>query len=184
MELPGVSDEELVDRCLDGDEEAWAALLHRYRRLMYSVPRRFGFSAERCDEVFQRTSVSMIRSLRNLREVKRLAGWIAATATNHARMLLREEKKSTELDPEAAAAGGDVAGLLRGLEDSQILAAGLDRLDTRCRTLLDLMFFAAGRVTYEQMSERLGMPVGSLGPTRIRCLERLKKLLLGMGFSE
>ncbi len=179
------TDQDLVDACLLGDEEAWSALVSRYRGLMYSVPLRFGLRGDRADEVFQRTCVSMLRALRTVREVKRLAGWVSATAANHARMCLREERGRITVEPEAIASRDeDVATDLRRLEDAQILGTALERLDDRCRGLIDALFFAPGRVSYREISRRFDLPIGSIGPTRARCLEKLRRLLREAGFTE
>jgi RNA polymerase sigma factor (sigma-70 family) len=180
------SDQKIVEACLAGDDAAWAELVSRYRNLMISVPLRFGLAGDHADEVFQRTCISLLKSLRTIREIPRLAGWISATAANHARMLLREGRGRTDLDPEAVTAGReeDVTVSLRRLEDAQILRAGLERLDARCRALLEALFFSAGDPGYEEIGRRLGMPLGSIGPTRGRCLEKLRKLLRAMGFEE
>jgi RNA polymerase sigma factor (sigma-70 family) len=181
------SDRELLARCAGGDGDAWGALVGRYRRLVYSVPVRFGFDESLSDEVFQRTFVSLLRAVGRLRDAERLAAWLAVTATNHCRMLLRERKRRAEdgEDPgEIPAPAEDVSEALRKLEEAQILRAGLERLDGRCRALLDELFFATGRRSYEEISRRLEMPIGSLGPTRARCLAKLKALLLDMGYAE
>ncbi len=178
-------DRALVERCLAGEDSAWSALVDRFRRLVYSVPVRFRMSGEQADEVFQRTFVSLFRSLGGLRDTKRLASFLAATAANHARLLFREgrRRRTAEMEdvPDRAPEAGET---LRRLEDAAILRAGLERIDGRCRALLDLLFFSGDRPSYEEVGERLGLPVGSIGPTRARCFEKLRKAMVSMGYRE
>jgi RNA polymerase sigma factor (sigma-70 family) len=185
MTAEAESDRDLLARCVAGDGEAWGALVARYRRLVYSVPIRFGFDESLSDEVFQRTFVSLLGAVKGLRDSARLAAWLAVTAANHCRILLRERKRRAEEEPgDLPAPGEETSEVLRKLEEAQILRAGLERLDGRCRALLDELFFATGPRSYDGISERLGMPVGSIGPTRARCLAKLKALMLDLGYAE
>ena len=184
MSVDGMRDDELVAGCVEGRAECWAALIDRYRRLIYSVPRRFGLHADHADEIFQRTCISLFDSLSGLRNIDRITGWISVTAANHARMMIRANRRRTDADPEWFDEGIDEppADELARVEEAALLRASLNRIDARCRRLLEVLYFDRESLGYDAISKRLGMPRGSIGPTRARCLDKLRRQLQESGW--
>ncbi len=185
-------DASLVARCRVGDASAWRTLVGRYQRLVYAIARRVGFDDHAAADVFQTVFVRLHEALPRLQQPERLQAWIVTTARRESLLQLRRAKRTVSLAPagEATADGGadDVAGFdpvdeallpdeqLEQLQELHRVRRALDALDERCRRLLLLLFDdgpAGGG--YEQVGAELGMPVGSIGPTRARCLDKLRR---------
>lgn len=183
------TDGELIERCLAGDEQAWDHLLRRYGRLIYSVALQNGLTADDAADVFQMVSMTMLTHLAELRDVDRFPAWVATVARRHALHVIERNRRSaggesaqqpnTDVD---VAAGEDPENLLSSLRDQILVQQAMERLPERCRQLLSLLFSEEAGVSYAEIAERLKMPIGSVGPTRARCLERLRQILEEMGF--
>jgi RNA polymerase sigma factor (sigma-70 family) len=172
-------DAALVAALRDDDRQAWRAFLDRYERLIYSVPRRMGLDAEDAADVFQDVLAAFLRGLPRLREPRTIPRWLTRTAFRLAReRRMRRRREPTLPDPvdlERVVAPGDVAELFARAEDAARLRALVARSTGRCPELLGLLFFADPVPGYEVIARSLGMPIGSLGPTRQRCLDQLFK---------
>lgn len=182
-------DADLVARCQAGDAQAWAALVARYQRLVYAIVRRFGDDEHAAADVFQTVFARLLQHLPKLQQPERLQAWIVTTARREALLQRRIAGRTWSID----AAGGDggdgpawdlpddAAGPEQSLDELQqwhALRRGLDALDERCRTLLGLLFADDDeRLGYDAIGQRLGLPVGSIGPTRQRCLGKLRRLV-------
>ncbi len=179
----------LVARCLRGEAAGWETLVRRYQRLVYTVAMRIGLDDHGAADVFQAVFSRLLQHLPSLRDPTRLQAWIVTTAKREA---LRQRDRNqrtvsmTATDDEGADGAAwemaDHAPLPEQvLEDLQVhdsVRQALERLDSRCRDLLTLLFTDSDdRVPYEEVAERLSMPVGSIGPTRARCLAKLRSLL-------
>ncbi|MCE7983570.1 MAG: sigma-70 family RNA polymerase sigma factor [Caldilinea sp. CFX5] len=175
-----LDDEQLVVACLAGDEEAWGALLDRYSRLIYTVPLRFGFPAAIAEEIFQEVCLILLEKLTTLRDHRRFSTWLV-TVTRRAclqRLRYQKETQSLELLEETAAAPHTPEAALLLLEEQDIVHRAVAKLDGRCRHLVRALFFDAISPSYAEIADTLQMPEGSIGPTRARCLEKLRHLLL------
>jgi RNA polymerase sigma factor (sigma-70 family) len=182
-------DATLVARCRQGDGSAWQALVQRYQRLVYAIVRRMGDDEHAAADVFQTVFSRLLQHLPKLTEPDRLQAWIVTTAKREALLQRRRARRTVSMhrqgeDGQAAAdwePADDADGPEQQLDDLQQLHAvrlALDKLDPRCRDLLNLLFTDADlRVPYEEVARRLGVPVGSIGPTRARCLGKLRGLL-------
>jgi RNA polymerase sigma factor (sigma-70 family) len=182
-------DATLVARCRQGDGSAWQALVQRYQRLVYAIVRRMGDDEHAAADVFQTVFSRLLQHLPKLTEPDRLQAWIVTTAKREALLQRRRAQRTVSMhrqgeDGQAAAdwePADDADGPEQQLDDLQQLHAvrlALDKLDPRCRDLLNLLFTDADlRVPYEEVARRLGVPVGSIGPTRARCLGKLRGLL-------
>jgi RNA polymerase sigma factor (sigma-70 family) len=186
--LPRASwtDERLVRECLDGNQEAWSALIDKYKNLIFSVPLRYGLSREDAADVFQAVCVDLLTELPRLREPKALAGWLIRITAHRS---LRWKRGQRNLDPiateppELLAAAETVPGvLLVELEREQAVRQAVRQLPPRCRQLVHLLFFASPSWTYQQIGERLGLATGSIGFIRGRCLSKLRRQLRQAGF--
>lgn len=174
-------DHALIAACLRGDDDAWASLIERYERLVYSIPRRAGLDPEASEEIFQDVFAALVAALPRLQRRTALPKWLMTVAH---RATMRWKRRARGVDPsELAAESGDeppIATLARW-EQQHLVHLALAELDPPCRTLLDALFRDAERPGYDRIAARLGIPVGSIGPTRARCLRKLLALLEALG---
>lgn len=167
-------DAELVEACLRGDAAAWEALLARYQGLIVHVARRMGFGPADTDDLFQNVSLKLCRHLSALRDTERLAGWIAQVARQEGLRLLRSKPTVALEHAEQLTDGALPEDALLALERAHALRQALARLPEKCRSLLGLLY-GEEPLPYSEVAQQLGIPLGSIGPQRARCLERLKK---------
>ncbi len=156
-------------------------MLDKYERLVFSIPLSYGLSKEDAADIAQLTFSILIQSLDTLRDDSRLGGWLATVARRHT---WRHMERSRH---EGTGGGRDVAGsaTLLGREEEEIgrwellewLNEGLSLVSEACRRLLQALYFDERQPTYAEIAERLNMPAGSIGPTRARCLENLRRAL-------
>ncbi len=177
-------DRDLIRDCHAGDVRAWERLLDRYERLVFSIPLNYGLTTDDAADITQITFTILIQSLDTLRDDTRLAGWLATVARRHTwRVLARYRREAVnpfEDLGEQETFDGSVDPLARW-ELIEWLDHGLNRLDERCRRLLLALYFDPERPSYAQIAMHMNMPVGSIGPTRARCLEQLKRYLTDAG---
>jgi len=179
------TDTDLVSRCLEGDRASWAALLERYGDLVYGLAHRAGLDRASCADVFQDVSVQLWRRLSSLRRAESLLPWIATTA-RRAAWRARKRSRARALREEASARRERSEDpppdeSLALLEEEQVVRRALAALGERCRRLLAALYFDPSSPSYDEISARLGMPRGSLGPTRQRCLEGLRREAEALG---
>mgnify|MGYP000873622691 FL=1 len=183
------SDSELVTACRRGDEEAWQVLVLRYQRLIYTIPIRAGLDGETAAEVFQFVFTKLYQSLPTIDRTDRIRAWLVTTAKRETIRLVRQAAKvpvhvSTE-DEEARETPDDLplpAELLQKLEEEHMVRAAMEQLGDRCRRLLTLLYFQETPPAYTEIAAELGIPTGSVGPYRARCLQQIRTLLLDSGF--
>lgn len=180
---------EFVRRCIAGDAGAWAALVARYQRLVYAIVLRMGLDEHAAADVFQTVFERLVKHLPRLSDPSRLQAWIVTTARREglrARFTGRRTESLTRpsddgSDDLSVDIADETAGAQEQIEEIQqlhLLRLALERLDARCRDLLQLLFRDADeRVPYEDVATRLGLPLGSIGPTRARCLAKLRRLV-------
>jgi RNA polymerase sigma factor (sigma-70 family) len=165
-----------------GDQPAWESIVQAYSGLVWSVARGYRLDQAAAADVFQGTWLRLVEHLDDIRDGERLGGWLATTARREAIGLLRRARRDLPVDDfgelagslDRAAASADEE-LLKS-EDQRALWAAFDRLSGSCQRLLRLLF-ADPPIAYLDISAALEIPVGSIGPTRSRCLGRLKSLL-------
>ena len=185
--------EALVAGALDGHQAAWNALVDRLQRVVWKAVNMMTTDPDIRDDAFAATWLRLAERLHTIREPEKLPGWLATTATNEVRQIVRRRGRTelslsgtwhvgtgdgqTDLDERLIGDDGEhAAGVMRFEERAEIRAA-FARLDDGCREIITVLVLADPPVPYDEASELLGRPVGSLGPTRGRCLEKLKKLL-------
>lgn len=183
-----LSDAELISRCLEQDDQAWEALLRRFKRLVASIAFKYGLS-EDTDDIFQSVGFALYQQLPHLRKQEKLSSWIITVTVRECWKLRRRlgSAKAGEREPEDLAETPDDAALrsddlLLRIERQHLLRRGIERLSDNCRQLLELLFYQDPPPTYIEIGDRLNMPVASIGPTRGRCLEKLKGELKLLGF--
>jgi len=175
---------DVLEACRNGNAEAWQQLVDHYERLVYSIPLRLGLSRDDASEIFQLTFTTLLDSLDAIRDAERLGGWLATVARRHSWRLLKRAKSSVPITDdndevliEAEIALRDGRDPLNAVELSMWLDQGLSLLAERCRDLLLALYFRVDEASYADIAVSLGIPVGSVGPTRARCLERLREIL-------
>ncbi len=167
-------DRDLLDRCRKGDPRAWRQLLEDYDRLVFSIPLRYGLSREDAADISQLTFTELLQSLDVLREDERLVGWLATVARRQSwRLLDRRRREATVAEPPEAVEPDPTDTWTR----DEWLYEGLLSLDERCRELIIALYLSDEPSSYADIAQRLGRPIGSIGPTRARCLERLRSVL-------
>jgi RNA polymerase sigma factor (sigma-70 family) len=179
---------ELVESAVRGDVAAWNELFDRFDPLVRSVCRRYRLSPADTDDVSQAVWLKLLEHLGDLRNPRALPGWITTT-TSH--QCLREvdrrrrvvavnplDTERTELDPwtltSRASTDGDIDDALIREENRKAVQADLAGLSAKEQGLL-LRLMADPPVPYSEISRELDMPIGSIGPTRARCLSKLRK---------
>jgi RNA polymerase sigma factor (sigma-70 family) len=184
------SDERLIGRCLKGDQEAWSALIDKYKNLIYSIPIKLGMYQDAGD-IFQSVCVDLLSELPRLREHRALPKWLMQTCYHKCLHYQRAADRLVELAPEGtdsnAAPPGSSADdlperMLVQLEQEQILRDAVSELPEKCERMVRLLFFENPPRPYENIAEELGMATGSIGAIRGRCLAYLRKHLEKRGF--
>ncbi|HET6855063.1 MAG TPA: sigma-70 family RNA polymerase sigma factor [Pyrinomonadaceae bacterium] len=177
------SDLELVSACRRGDQLAWEKLIRRYQRLIYAIPLRAGLDADAAAEIFQDVFTTLFEKLNDIEEPERLQAWLVTTARRKTWRTISKARTNPSTDTELsdAAAIPDEAPLpdeqLFMLEEQHRVRTALSSLDERCRNLLQMLFYRAQPPSYAEIAAALGIPEGSIGPTRARCLEKLLRTL-------
>jgi len=177
----GRSDGELLVAIRQGDRRAWAELVGRHGGRLWAIARAQGIERDQAADAVQTTWLSLIDNLDMIREPEAIGGWLATVAKHEAiRLSKRASKEPVRIDPALDEHADPVtpapeAGLLLH-ERAVELRAAVARLGAPCRELLALLFSDA-ELSYAEISAVTGMPVGSIGPTRRRCLEHLRRSL-------
>jgi RNA polymerase sigma factor (sigma-70 family) len=174
---------ELVRAAADGDQAAWHGLVDRYNGLVWSVARAHRLSTVDASDVVQTTWLRLVENLGRLQDPERVGAWLATTARRECLRTLRHSARQvpTEEVPEVSADGRVDAALLVDERDRALWQA-FGGLSERCQTLLRILV-ADPPPSYEEIGAALDMPIGSIGPTRQRCLDRLRGLAEGEGVS-
>ena len=168
--------EHLVSESVAGNEEAFAELTRGLSSVLWSVVRSFRLGEGDAQDVVQGVWLQLAQHLSRLREPGRLPGWLATTTRNECLLVVRRNGRFavSELTPEIEDRGDPTdAGILRN-ERIRAVRSALNAMDERCRQLLSLVANVPP-LTYGDISEMLAMPVSAIGPTRGRCLEKLRK---------
>jgi len=171
----------LVRRAAGGDQRAWQRLVDQYARLIWSMTRDFKLMESDAADVAQVTWLRLLEHIDRLEQPARVGSWLAATARHECLRSLAARKRlvlvqdHTALD-EVAVHESELDERLLADENAQAVRKALSRLPWRWQQLLELLM-ADPPASYAEISDQLGLPVGSIGPTRGRCLARLRVLL-------
>jgi RNA polymerase sigma factor (sigma-70 family) len=186
-----LSDDALLQQCRAGRQAAWSTLVRRYQRLVYTVPRRARLDDALAADVFQTTFQRLFEHLDRIEDASRVRAWLVTTAKRETLRLLADRQRLVTVDAGSGADGDDDLSAVERvpdpapLQDEQLsqlqeldrVRAAVDRLDPRARQFVELMFLQPEPLPYAELAARLGIPEGSIGPTRARCLAKLRKLL-------
>lgn len=172
---------DLIAALAAGSEPAWRSFLHDFGRLIYSVPARSALNVDEQEEVFQATCVAIFKSIGDLRDPNRLATWIYGIAYRKTMDVHRGRARRPHTDLEALAEVADDGPLadevMLRIESAARVQDGLSRLDDRCRRLISALYLEDPRPGYKEIARRLDTSIGSVGPTRTRCLRKLRSIV-------
>lgn len=187
VSLAQQSDATLVRRCLDGDEAAWEVLIHRYRRLVYSIPLKYGATADDAGDIFQAVCVELVTELPRLRKPEAVKSWLMSVTRHKAlrwkTKARREQGWSTSDAMEDVLPDGDpdASRVLEDVQREQGIRAAIAELPERCQELVRLLFYGHPPLAYADVAQRLGLATGSIGFIRGRCLKKLEAALKARG---
>ena len=180
-------DARLVRECIAGSEEAWRALIFKYKNLIFSIPVKYGFSTEDSTDIFQAVCLDLLSELPKLRKVKALPKWIMQVTAHKCFHRKQQQQRTEVLDPASKefdkSTPSRAMEILREAEDEQSLRQAMAELPPRCRELVHMLFYDEPVRPYQEIAASLGIAVGSIGFIRQRCLKRLRKHLLEAGFA-
>jgi len=186
--LNEMEDRALVSGCLEGDSAAWEALISRYQRLIYSIPIKARLSQEDASDIFQSVCLKLYEKLHTIRDGERVSSWLITTTSRECWRISarnrREMMPSGSDDENSNLIEIPATGLLADeerevLERQHQVRQAVEALPDRCRELVTMLFYHENELSYVDIAGRMKMPVPSIGPTRARCLEKLRKLLDG-----
>ncbi len=175
-----LADPALVELAATGDRMAQSEIVDRFKRLVYSIPRRYRLPPETCDDVFQNVFVALFRHIHQLRDPSTLTKWLMTTTHRECWRIAKrphpqapagwseQERIDTKQAPESAT--------LQWERQARVQQALTD-LGGKCEQLLRAIFLDRRDTGYETIAQELGIPIGSIGPTRARCLAKLAELL-------
>jgi RNA polymerase sigma factor (sigma-70 family) len=190
--LKEASDEQLLAGCLRGESASWDALIDRYDGLIYSIPLKYGLSEADSADVFQSVCVTLLEKLHTVRAPRGLAAWIITTTNRQSLAVTRQRRREHNRSvgeafvvPERGVPDPDLLPEeeLLALERQRVVRAALNELPGNCRRLIEALFSESVEPrSYQQLAGELGVPMNSLGPTRTRCLEKLRRVLTATGY--
>jgi RNA polymerase sigma factor (sigma-70 family) len=171
----------LVRAAAAGDSKAWDGLVSRYVALLWSIAFRHGLNENDAADVVQNTWLRLFEHIDDVREPARVGSWLATTAQREALRIVAQHKRMVPSDDEATFDGAD---RLQPPVDEQLLAreladeavAALDALPPTWRALV-VALTQDPPLTYEEIVADLGVPIGSIGPTRGRSVRKLRELV-------
>jgi RNA polymerase sigma factor (sigma-70 family) len=166
---------DLVARARRGDQAAWDEIVTRFMPLVWAMCSRHNLSGADADDVNATVWLRLVEHLNTLREPAALPGWLATTTRNECLHLLRAKKKQVSVDDiDPPDDRPELDAWLLAQERQAALRTAFRQLSERCQRLLGLLF-AEDSVRYATISATVGVPVGSIGPNRMRCLETLRR---------
>ena len=164
---------ELVELARAGDQEAWRTLVARVKNLVWKVVSGFRLPRADAEDAFAATFFRLAEHIDTIRDPERLAGWVATTARNESLAILKRNRRVLTVDPTDTWTPGDHAERLVDSELKHAIHESFKLLSEACQQLLRLLT-ADPPTSYEDIAVVLDIPMGSIGPNRQRCLERLR----------
>jgi len=189
-----ISDAKLIEMCLDGDVEAWSLLLERYQGLIVGLARRSGLNSSDAEDVFQNVSIMLYTHLADLRDSERIGGWLGTTTRHEISRLFRRSStalvNTTDAAPEELEAGTPIHAGAESTPENEVIELekrvfvreAMGELGEECRNLIAMLYKSEEPPSYSDIAKQLRVPVGSIGPKRARCIDKLRKLLELAGY--
>jgi RNA polymerase sigma factor (sigma-70 family) len=181
------TDERLLKECGKGNQAAWAALIDKYKNLIFSIPIKFGVPREDAADIFQSVCADMLSGLSQLREAKALPKWLMQT-TFHKCLRWKKDRLNLVEDLDALSGEGEAGtddlpeAMLSQLQREQSVREAMAALPPRCNRMVSMLFFDDPPRPYQEVAKELGMASGSIGFIRGRCLKKMRRLLEDRGF--
>lgn len=178
------SDERLVRECRNGNQEAWNALIDKYKRLVYSIPVKYELPREDANDIFQSVCLDLYSELPRLREPRALAKWLIQTTLHKCIRVKQQQSRQSdeEITEELAPTSPAADSIVADVELEQVLRDSIASLAPRCAQMIRMLFFETPARPYGEIARELGLATGSIGFIRGRCLERLRKQLETRGW--
>jgi RNA polymerase sigma factor (sigma-70 family) len=178
----------LVRECLEGDPNAWAELIQKYKNLIFSVPIKYGLTRDEAADIFQDVCVKLLSDLKNVRDPQALPKWIIQVTSHNcfhykikrSRFVCSDAEDQNTPEPEIQA---DTVEQIAKTEEEQMIREVLGELSPRCNQLIQMLFFEEPSRSYRDIASHLGIAVGSIGMMRQRCIDRLRKRFEEVGIA-
>jgi RNA polymerase sigma factor (sigma-70 family) len=180
------TDAELIRACRSGEESAWDALVERYQRLIYAIPRRAGLSDEQAADVFQDVFLTLFEKLHDIEQPEKIRSWMVTTAKFKTWSTVRGQRgfyspeTEEEMEQELASVR-DTSPLademLEVLEQQHLVRNAVNDLDERCRRILSMLYLQDQAASYADVAAAVDVGETSISPLRSRCLKKLEKIL-------
>lgn len=180
------SDAEIVRACQRGEETAWDALVERYQRLIFAIPRRAGLSEEQAADIFQEVFLTLFEKLNEIEQPDKIRAWMVTTAKFKTWRFIRsekgiyseasEEKMRQEMLglPDNSPLADDI---LIELEQQHLIRTALNESEERCRKIISMIYLREPAASYSEVAAAIGVGETSISPLRARCLKKLAKIL-------
>jgi RNA polymerase sigma factor (sigma-70 family) len=179
-------DPRLVKECLAGSEEAWSQLIDKYKALIYSIPVKYNLPPHEAADVFQSTCMELLTRLPELRKPQALPKWLMQVAHHQCFRVKRQQQRLVSRDAEPNLPDPETPAIAETLvqqtQEEQMLREAVGSLSPQCRRLVELLFFETPSRSYAEVAAELGLALGSIGFTRQKCIERLRRSLDDLGF--
>ncbi len=178
---------DLVQRCREGDRGAWTKFIDLVSPLIFSICRSMKLSREESFDVFGQVAYLLLTNLHRLRSPEKVLSWIGTTTRREVFALHRKSKFIEYLadhDSRNPAFRSETTpeSIYDQTHRAELLMRALLSLSPRDYQLIRYLFLDSSQPSYEEIAGKLGLPVSSIGPTRARCLEKLRKMLKTKGF--
>jgi RNA polymerase sigma factor (sigma-70 family) len=179
------TDTRLVRECLSGSEQAWSLLIEKYKALIYSIPVKYGLPPHEAADVFQATCMELLTRLPQLREPDALPKWLMQVAHHQCYRWKRQSQRMVSRDSQPDLPEAETPAIAESLvqqtQEEQMLREAMGVLAPKCRRLIELLFFETPSRPYSEVASELGLAVGSIGFTRQKCIDRLRRRLGELG---
>lgn len=180
------SDDRLVRECRNGNEEAWSALIDKYKNLIFSIPIKYELPRDDAGDIFQSVCADLLAELPRLREPRALAKWLIRTTTHKCIHWKKRERRfvaaEEDFDAPDPARAVRTEEIIAEAQQEQMLRESIAVLKPRCAQMVRMLFFETPARAYNEIARELGLATGSIGFIRGRCLDQLKKELLKRGW--
>jgi RNA polymerase sigma factor (sigma-70 family) len=181
-EFEKYTDDALITLCLEQDAEAWETLVRRYQRLIASITQRYGLDDDDAADVLQSVFFKLFQQLPDLSRESKLSNWVITVTVRLCWKLRRNQSENDETDGQIPHDKADLADhtqlaqdeSLLLLERQHLLRRTVAAMPTPCNTLLTELFYREDPLPYAEISRQLSIPIASIGPTRARCLSKLR----------